>query len=99
MYNTIGNLSVDPRIGLTIPLYETGGMIQITGRAVVDWDSEAAARRFVGAERVIEITVDEVVELAAGSLPQSVAEFARYRTSSIQATTRYGQTVPNSKKT
>eukprot|EP00978_Attheya_sp_CCMP212_P017873 scaffold48141_cov49-Attheya_sp.AAC.1 len=67
-YNTIGNLMMDSRMGITIPLFEHGGMIQLSGRAVVDWDAAAAAK-FLGAERVIEFTIDEIVELPPGSLP------------------------------
>ena len=43
-YNTIGNLVMDSRMGITIPLFENGGMIQLSGRAVVDWDAAAAAK-------------------------------------------------------
>jgi ferredoxin-NADP reductase/predicted pyridoxine 5'-phosphate oxidase superfamily flavin-nucleotide-binding protein len=68
-YNTLGNMIIDPRMGITIPLYETGGMIQLTGTAIVDWDEEAAGAKFLGAKRVIQFTIDEVVELPAGSLP------------------------------
>lgn len=68
-YNTLGNVIMDSRMGITIPLYETGGMIQLTGTAIVDWDEEAAAAKFIGAKRVIEFTIDEVVELPAGSMP------------------------------
>jgi ferredoxin-NADP reductase/predicted pyridoxine 5'-phosphate oxidase superfamily flavin-nucleotide-binding protein len=67
-YNTIGNLVMDSRMGITIPLFDCGGMIQLSGRAVVDWDAAAAAK-FLGAERVIEFTIDEIVELPPGSLP------------------------------
>jgi ferredoxin-NADP reductase/predicted pyridoxine 5'-phosphate oxidase superfamily flavin-nucleotide-binding protein len=67
-YNTIGNLVMDSRMGITIPLFEYGGMIQLSGRAVVDWDAAAAAK-FHGAKRIIEFTIDEIVELPPGSLP------------------------------
>ena len=68
-YNTIGNLVVDPRIGITFPDYEGGGMIQVTGRARVHLDSQHAATVYPGALRLIEIEIDQVMEVAAGSLP------------------------------
>jgi ferredoxin-NADP reductase/predicted pyridoxine 5'-phosphate oxidase superfamily flavin-nucleotide-binding protein len=68
-YNTIGNLVMDSRMGITIPLFEYGGMIQLSGKAVVDWDGAAAATKFHGANRVIEFIIDEIVELPPGSFP------------------------------
>jgi uncharacterized protein len=68
-YNTIGNLVMDSRMGITIPLFETGGMIQVTGRAAIQWDEDTAAAQFPGARRVIELSIDEVLELPAGSFP------------------------------
>eukprot|EP00539_Tryblionella_compressa_P015023 CAMPEP_0178840860 /NCGR_PEP_ID=MMETSP0746-20121128/14639_1 /TAXON_ID=913974 /ORGANISM="Nitzschia punctata, Strain CCMP561" /LENGTH=562 /DNA_ID=CAMNT_0020504037 /DNA_START=159 /DNA_END=1848 /DNA_ORIENTATION=- len=69
-YNTIGNLQVDPRMGLTVPLFKTGGMIQVTGTAVVTvWEEEQAQSMFPGAKRVMEYSVKQVVELPPNSLP------------------------------
>ena len=36
-YNTIGNLSLDPRAGLLFVDFETGSLLQLTGRASIDW--------------------------------------------------------------
>lgn len=33
MFNTLGNLELDPRIGLTIPDFSTGRLLQLTGHA------------------------------------------------------------------
>ena len=68
-YNTIGNLVVDPRIGITFPDYESGGMVQVTGRAKVDFDSKHAAVVYPGALRLIEITIEQVNQVAPGSIP------------------------------
>jgi ferredoxin-NADP reductase len=56
-------------MGLTVPLFETGGMIQMSGTSTIDWDEARSTSRFPGAKRVIEFAVDEVVELPSGSLP------------------------------
>jgi hypothetical protein len=67
MFNTLGNLSVDPRAGLLFIDFENGGTIQVSGRARVVWDERRAAE-LAGAERVVEFDVEEVVE-THGALP------------------------------
>jgi len=61
-YNTIGNLTLDPRAGLLFVDFETGSLLQLTGRATIDWDSKDVAR-FPGARRLVAIDIEEVVEL------------------------------------
>ncbi|MFF1793960.1 pyridoxamine 5'-phosphate oxidase family protein [Kitasatospora sp. NPDC058263] len=63
MFMTLGNLELDPRAGLLLPDFETGGALLITGEARTDW-SDAAAAGLPGAERVVDLTVTGVVELA-----------------------------------
>ena len=61
-FNTIGNLITDPRVGLVFVDFETGGLLQITGRANIDWshggDDPAAWR-------TINVEIDAVVERPA----------------------------------
>ncbi|CAB9504829.1 pyridoxamine 5'-phosphate oxidase-related, FMN-binding [Seminavis robusta] len=71
-FNTIGNLVMDPRIGITFPEYETGAMLQVTGRArVVEFtrNNSLLAALYPGAERLIEIRIDQVVDVPPGSIP------------------------------
>ncbi|MFF7587537.1 pyridoxamine 5'-phosphate oxidase family protein [Kitasatospora purpeofusca] len=63
MFMTLGNLEFDPRAGLLLPDWETGGALLITGEARTDW-SDPAAAGLPGAERVVDLTVTGVVELA-----------------------------------
>lgn len=63
-FNTIGNLSVDPRVGLLFVDFATGGMLQIGGRATIDWDSPVIAT-IPGARRLITVDIDVVVDLPA----------------------------------
>jgi predicted pyridoxine 5'-phosphate oxidase superfamily flavin-nucleotide-binding protein len=63
-FNTIGNLVVDPRAGLLFVDFETGGMLQLTGRAEIDWDSPEVDR-FPGARRLIRFTLEEANSLEA----------------------------------
>ena len=63
-YNTIGNLTVDPRAGLLFVDFESGGLLQLTGRTRIDWDSPQVSR-FPGARRLVYFTLEEVIELPA----------------------------------
>ncbi len=61
-YNTIGNLVMDPRAGILFVDFETGGLLQLTGRVQIDWNSPALPE-FPGARRLLRFTVDEAVEI------------------------------------
>ena len=61
-YNTIGNLILDPRVGLLFVDFATGSLLQLTGHATIDWDSGDVAR-FPGARRLVAIDIEEIVEL------------------------------------
>lgn len=63
-FNTIGNLVVDPRAGLLFVDFETGGLIQLSGRATIDWQPSRAAA-LAGARRLIRVRVEAVVEQPA----------------------------------
>jgi uncharacterized protein len=67
MFNTLGNLHDHPYAGLLVPDFERGGAVIVTGRAGIDW-SPARASRLAGAERVVTVAIDQVVE-QAGVLP------------------------------
>lgn len=62
-FNTLGNLVLDPRVALLFVDFETGGLLQITGRASIDWDSPAVAQHD-DAKRLVTIDIDEIVELS-----------------------------------
>ena len=61
-YNTIGNLVLDSRAGLLFVDFERGGLLQLTGRVEIDWDSPALAR-FPGARRLVHFELDQAIEL------------------------------------
>ncbi len=64
-YNTIGNLVMDPRVGLVFVDFESGDLLQLTGRAEIDWGS-AEVDEVPGARRLIAIEIEEVVEVSGG---------------------------------
>lgn len=67
MFNTLGNLAVNPRAWLLFVDFEQGHTLQLTGQAWVDWDQKHAAS-VPGAERLVIFDLEEAVELA-GVLP------------------------------
>jgi ferredoxin-NADP reductase/predicted pyridoxine 5'-phosphate oxidase superfamily flavin-nucleotide-binding protein len=66
-FNTLGNLVMDPRAGLLFVDFETGALLQLTGRAEIDWDSDEVSR-YPGARRLIRFTLEEA-NLLEGALP------------------------------
>lgn len=60
-YNTIGNLVLDPRAGLLFVDFETGSLLQLSGRASIDWDVLEAD--FPGARRLVTLDIERIVEL------------------------------------
>lgn len=61
MFQTLGNLVVDPRVGLLVIDWGSGAALQISGRARIVWDEDEVGVR-PGAERVVEVTIDAVRE-------------------------------------
>ncbi len=59
MFNTLGNLKMDPRLGLTDINFSSGRTLHLTGRATVSDDVDA--QRHPGATRVINLEVERVV--------------------------------------
>ncbi len=59
-FNTIGNLITDPHIGLVFVDFETGSLLQVSGRATIDWDPKNAHDH--DAWRMINVEIDAVIE-------------------------------------
>jgi len=65
MFNTLGNLAINPNAGLLFIDFDSGRTLQLTGRASIDWNPERA-REFAGAERVVDFEVAEIVTNESG---------------------------------
>jgi hypothetical protein len=63
MFNTLGNLASHARAGILLVDFDGGGTLQVTGRARIEWDPAAVAA-YEGAERLVEIEVEAVVEMS-----------------------------------
>jgi hypothetical protein len=76
LFNTLGNIAVNPRAGLLFIDYESGDLLQITGTAEIIWD-EAQVHAYAGAQRLLRVTVESTVwSEAALPLQWSAPEFA-----------------------
>ncbi len=62
LFNTIGNLVMDPSVGLLFVDFENGHLLQISGKAMIDWNSPEIACH-AGARRLVNIEVERVVQL------------------------------------
>jgi predicted pyridoxine 5'-phosphate oxidase superfamily flavin-nucleotide-binding protein len=62
IFNTLGNLQVNPRAGIVCADFETGDVLSLTGSARVIWDGPAVAA-FPGAERLLVFAVESGVFL------------------------------------
>ena len=63
MFQTLGNLQVNPQAGLLVIDFARGATLQMAGTTRLIWDAERVAG-FAGAERLVEVTVAEVLEIA-----------------------------------
>jgi predicted pyridoxine 5'-phosphate oxidase superfamily flavin-nucleotide-binding protein len=61
MFMTLGNLALDPRVGLLFLDWAEGTALQVSGRAVLDWRPESAAL-LPGALRVVRMSIDAVLQ-------------------------------------
>ncbi|HEY0855943.1 MAG TPA: pyridoxamine 5'-phosphate oxidase family protein [Albitalea sp.] len=67
MFNTLGNIAAHPHAGLLVIDYDSGDLLQLTGRAEIVWDA-AALEDFEGAQRLLRLEV-EAGQWMPGALP------------------------------
>jgi hypothetical protein len=90
-FNTLGNLSVEPRASLLFVEFETGGLLQLQGMAEVDWNAEAAGQ-LAGAERLWRFHVHRGWRRKAASPLRW--EFADYSRATLNMNTSYVPSQP-----
>ena len=61
MFQTLGNITADPRAGLLFVDWENGTTLQLSGRAEIVWDEDVVAA-YPGAERLVDFEVEAVAE-------------------------------------
>lgn len=81
MFQTLGNLRVNPKSGLLFVDFETGRTLQLTGRGGVSAApsslptsarSDAPSASYPGAQRLVEYYIERAVELERGSALRAV---------------------------
>jgi hypothetical protein len=78
MFNTLGNLVVNPAAGLLFIDFDGGRTLQLSGLASIDWSPERV-RTFAGAERVVDFAIAEVIDNPFGFPLQSrFRQFSRF---------------------
>lgn len=70
IFNTFGNIEVNPHAGLLFIDFEEGNLLYLTGRAEVIWDGDSEISRYAGAERLLKFYLDLGIYVE-GSLPLS----------------------------
>jgi uncharacterized protein len=63
MFQTLGNIAADPRVGLLFVDFDTGTTLQLTGQARILWEREELVG-LKGALRAVEVELDAIVEIA-----------------------------------
>jgi predicted pyridoxine 5'-phosphate oxidase superfamily flavin-nucleotide-binding protein len=77
MFNTLGNLTVNPHAGLLFIDFDTGRTLQLTGPASTDWNA-ARIGKFAGAERVVDFELEQSIDNPAGfPLTAKFRQFSR----------------------
>jgi uncharacterized protein len=79
MFNTFGNLEVNPAAGLLALDFESGALLSLTGNARVIWDGPEV-EAFEGAERLLQLDVAEGrlwQEVLSGWSPAQVSPYLR----------------------
>jgi uncharacterized protein len=61
MFNTLGNLDVNPQAGLLFVDFINGHTLQLSGTASVNWNRDDI-QRVPGAERIVRFKVEEVLQ-------------------------------------
>jgi len=63
MFQTLGNLRVNPQAGLLFIDFERGHTLQLTGTAAIIWEGSQLSE-FEGAQRLVEFHIDRVLEIS-----------------------------------
>ncbi len=64
LFNTLGNLVLNPRAGLLFPDFATGDMLYLSGRGEIIWDGDEV-KAFAGAQRLVRFHIERLVQLPA----------------------------------
>jgi uncharacterized protein len=79
LFNSLGNVTGDPRAGLLIPDFEHGEQIQLTAAAKILWDQPDPKGKTGGTHRFVEFTINRWLERPlAACLKSSFVGYSPY---------------------
>jgi len=79
LFNSLGNLETDNKIGLVIPFFENANQLEITGTGRTIWDSPDPAGKTGGTNRFVEFTIDRWLERPLPiAIRQAEVEYSPY---------------------
>jgi len=88
LFNTLGNLKLDPRAGLVFLDFEVGDLLQLTGEARVEWGA-SPVEAFPGVDRFVHFEVHE------GRLARDVVTLRWSRPELARELVHTGRWAPN----
>ena len=89
MFNTLGNLAVNPRAGLVFVDFEQGTTLQVIGRGEVLWDQEDPQDETGGTKRFWELHIDSWLQIEkAHELEWSFLDYSPYNPQLSEDVTR-----------
>ncbi len=79
MFNTLGNIAMNPRAGLVFVDFERGTTLQLIGRAELLWDQEYLVDETGGTKRFWHFHIDRWLEIEGGyELESSLPDYSPY---------------------
>ena len=69
LFNSFGNLAVDARMGMLIPVFATGELLHLSGTGRVLWEAADPENRTLGSKRFLEFSLNQWVRTP--SLPMA----------------------------
>jgi uncharacterized protein len=76
MFNTLGNLTAEPRAGLLFLDFDNGDTLQITGSATLDWTLATVAQHRGADHVVVKVAIDELLETRGVGLRGRLLEYS-----------------------
>lgn len=71
MFNTLGNIAVQPRVGLLFLDFQSGDTLELTGRASLEWSGETAGSPSGPGRAIVSFDLDLAVLKHAGVVGES----------------------------
>lgn len=89
IFNTLGNIELDARFGLSVPDFEGGRLLQLSGRARLLWDQDDPDGTTGGTGRFLEVDVERwILRHIAERIEWEYLDASPFNPSSVPADSR-----------